>query len=144
MIAYFDTSALIPLLIEEPTSPTASVVWDAADRVASVRIVYAEARAAIALAHRLDRLDDAARRRAVLDLDLLYEQLDRVDVDDALVRRAGVLAEEQRLRGYDAIHLAAAERLADPDTVVVAGDADLCRAAHALQLHVTQLAAPPI
>lgn len=97
-------------------------------------------RAAIALAHRLGRLDDAARKTAVREFDMLYEQLDRLDVDDELVRRAGVLAEEQRLRGYDAVHLAAAERVAGPETVLVAGDADLCRAAHALQLHVTQLA----
>lgn len=141
MIAYFDTSALIPLLIEEPTSGTAAVVWDTADRVASARVVYAEARAALALAHRLDRVDGATKNRAVRDLEALYNQLDRVDVDDQLVRRAGVLAGEQQLRGYDAIHLSAAERIADADTVVVAGDAELCRAAHSLRLHVTQLIA---
>lgn len=139
MIAYFDTSALIPLLIEEPTSETAAVVWDTADRVASARVVYTEARAALALAHRLDRVDRATKTRAVHDLEALYDQLDRVDVDDELVRRAGALAEEQQLRGYDAIHLAAAERIADDDTVVVAGDAELCRAAQSLRLHVTQL-----
>jgi predicted nucleic acid-binding protein len=142
VIAYFDTSALIPLVIEEPTSAAAATLWDAADRVTSVRMIYAEARAAVALAHRLGRLDAATRRRVVRDLDTLYEQLDRIDVNDDLARRAGVLAEEQRLRGYDAIHLAAAERVADPDTVFVAGDADLCQAAHAIQLHVTQLAGP--
>lgn len=139
MIAYFDTSALIPLLIEEPTSITAAQVWDTADRVASARVVYTEARAALALAHRLDRLDAATKTRAVRELETLYGQLDRVDVDEALVRRAGSLAETHHLRGYDAIHLAAAERIADDDTVVVAGDAELCRAAHSLRLHVTRL-----
>ena len=139
MIAYFDTSALIPLLIEEPTSITAAEVWDTADRVASARVVYTEARAALALAQRLDRIDGATKTRAVHDLETLYDQLDRVDVDDELVRRAGMLAEKHHLRGYDAIHLAAAERIADDDTVVVAGDAELCRAAHSLRLHVTQL-----
>lgn len=139
MIAYFDTSALIPLLIEEPGSAAAAVVWDTADRVASARVVYTEARAALALAHRLQRLDDPTKTCVVRDLDTLYSQLDRVDIDDELVRRAGVLAERQQLRGYDAIHLAAAERIADADTVVVAGDAQLCRAAQTLRLHVTQL-----
>lgn len=139
MIAYFDASALIPLLVEEPSSATAEVVWDTADRVASARVIYAEARAALALAHRLNRLDEAERARAVRDLASMYAQLDRVDVDDDLVRRAGVLAEEQALRGYDAIHLAAAERIADADTVLIAGDSDLCRAARGVRLHVTQL-----
>ncbi|MGH9189910.1 MAG: hypothetical protein ACRD0Q_07760 [Acidimicrobiales bacterium] len=35
------------------------------------------------------------------------------------------------LRGYDAVHLAAADRLRDPDLVVVAGDAALLSAAEA-------------
>lgn len=139
MIAYFDTSPLIPLLIEEPTSITAAEVWDTADRVASARVVYTEARAAVALAHRLDRIDGATSTRGARDLEALYDQLDRVDVDDELVRRGGVLAEEHQLRGYDAIHLAAAERIADDDTIVVAGDTELCRAAHSLRLHVAQL-----
>jgi uncharacterized protein len=139
VIAYFDTSALIPLLIEEPTSFTAAQLWDTADRVASARVVYTEARAALALAHRLERIDGATKARAVNGLETLYDQLDRVDVNDELVRRGGVLAEEHHLRGYDAIHLAAAERIADDDTIVVAGDAELCRAARSLHLHVTQL-----
>lgn len=56
MIAYFDTSALIPLLIEEPRSPRAGRVWDVAEHVTSVRLIYTEARAALARAARLGRL----------------------------------------------------------------------------------------
>jgi len=46
VIAYFDTSAVVPLLVDEPGSSTAATLWDRADRVVSVRLVYAEARAA--------------------------------------------------------------------------------------------------
>jgi uncharacterized protein len=48
VIADFDTSALIPLLIEEPGSVRAGRVWDVADHVTSVRLIYTEARAALA------------------------------------------------------------------------------------------------
>ncbi|MEX2374415.1 MAG: type II toxin-antitoxin system VapC family toxin [Dehalococcoidia bacterium] len=64
-------------------------------------------------------------------LDGLYDQLDLIDTDAPLVRRAGELAQRHSLRGYDAIHLAAAERIAGPTTVLVAGDRDLCAAARA-------------
>ena len=50
----------------------------------------------------------------------------------ALARRAGDLAEQHGLRGYDAVHLASAEAVADPDTVFVAADARLLDAAGAL------------
>jgi hypothetical protein len=48
----------------------------------------------------------------------------------------------RRLRGYDAVHLAAAERIGDATTVLVAGDRRLCDAALALGLQVSQLTAP--
>jgi uncharacterized protein len=56
VIAYFDTSAVMPLLIAEPGSDRAAALWDGADRVVSVRLVYPEARAALAQAERLGRL----------------------------------------------------------------------------------------
>lgn len=132
MIAYFDTSALIPLLVEEPGSAVAGQLWDHADRVASVRLVYAEARAALAQAERLGRLTRRQLPRLIDQLDDLYAQLDRIDVDDALVRQAGQLAQDHALRGYDAVHLAALERTGDDETVLVSGDDDLCAAAAAL------------
>ena len=52
MIAHFDTSALIPLLVDEPGSQRAGRVWDAAEHVTSLRLVYAEARGSLALAAR--------------------------------------------------------------------------------------------
>jgi uncharacterized protein len=132
VIAYFDTSALIPLLVEEPGSAIAEQLWDQADRVVSVRLVYAEGRAALAQAERLGRLTRRQLPRLVDQLDDLYAQLGRVEVDDALVRRAGQLAHDHALRGYDAVHLAGLERTADNQTVLVAGDDDLLVAATAL------------
>ena len=58
-------------------------------------------------------------------------QADMVEIDAALTRAAGGLAETRRLRGYDAVHLAAAVRVRDDDLVVVAGDTALLEAARA-------------
>ncbi len=129
MIAYFDTSAVVPLLVAEAGSARAAVLWDRADRVVSARLVYPEGRAAVAQAHRLGRLTVRQLRTAVAKLDSRYEEFDLVEVDDELARRAGHLAEAHGLRGYDAVHLAAADRVRDPDLVVVAGDEALLAAA---------------
>lgn len=139
MIAYFDTSAVMPLLIAEPGSHRAAALWDGADRVVSVRLVYPEARAALAQARRLDRLTARQLRDAVTRFDALFDQIDLVEVDDVLARRAGELAEVRKLRGYDAVHLAAADRVRDPSVVMIAGDGALLAAAAAEGMAVAEL-----
>jgi len=132
VIAYFDTSAIVPLLVAEPGSARAASLWDGADRVVSARVAYPEGRAALAHAQRLGRLTSRQLRIAVTDLDIWFDQVDVMEIDERLAHRAGELAEAHRLRGYDAVHLAAAERLGDgPDLVVVAGDGALLKAASA-------------
>jgi predicted nucleic acid-binding protein len=131
VITYFDTSALVPLLIAEPGSPAARQLWDGATRVASVRLVYPEARAALAQARRQDRLTARQLRTAVRSLDEIYTQLDTVEVTETLAHHAGELAEQHRLRGYDAVHLAAALLISDPDLVLATGDLELLAAATA-------------
>jgi predicted nucleic acid-binding protein len=136
VIAYVDTSALIPLLVDEPGSAKAGRVWDVADHVTSVRLIYTEARAALAHAARLGRLVSSDLPQTIEGLERLYDQLDLLEVDDPLVRRAGELAQLHALRGYDAIHLAAADRVRGETTVLVAGDSALCAAARSLGLAV--------
>ena len=138
MIAYFDTSALIPLVIEEPGSDRAAQLWAAAERLVTVRAAYPEGRAALAQARRIGRLDPRRYRTARTGFEILWPQLDRVELTAQLAQRAGDLAEELALRGYDAIHLAAAEAAADPDFVFVAGDQPLCHAASSLGLAVAR------
>ena len=139
MIAYFDTSAVMPLLIAEACSARAASLWDSADRVVSVRLVYPETRAALAHAERRGRLAARHLRVAVTEFDALFEEMDLVEVDDALARRAGELAEARQLRGYDAVHLAAADRVRDPNVVVIAGDGALLEASAAEGLAVAEL-----
>lgn len=138
MIAYFDTSSFVPLLVDEPASQTCNRLWDESTRVVSARLLYAEARAALAQAERLGRIDPAARTDAVVDLDRTIDELDHVEITERLVRSAGELAEQHGLRGYDAVHLASAMSIADDNTVMVVGDNALADAAESLGLAVAR------
>jgi predicted nucleic acid-binding protein len=57
----------------------------------------------------------------------------------SVARHAGELAEAQRLRGHDAVQLAAARRAGDPNVVVVAGDSSLLDPASAEGMAVAEL-----
>ncbi len=95
----------------------------------SSQLIYPEARAAVAMAERIGRLDKRASRKAVGAIDKLYTGLLVIGVDDALARSAGDLAEQHGLRGYDAVHLASVIAVQDPLLVTVTWDSDLAKAA---------------
>lgn len=63
------------------------------------------------------------------ELDALNTELVIIGVDEALARRAGELADEHALRGYDAVHLASALALGPGNTILVTWDRDLSNAA---------------
>lgn len=98
--------------------------------MAGNQLLYPEARAAVAAANRGGRIDARTLRRAVELIDELHDQLTVISLDRTLVRAAGELAERHGLRGYDAVHLAAALRIDSPDLVLVTWDAALADAAH--------------
>lgn len=128
MIAYFDTSMLVKLLVDdEPYRPAAERIWLDADHVVCAEIGFVEVRAALGTAQRSSRLDAAEMDTAKNQFEALWEQVSVVPVDTALVRAAGEIAELHRLRGYEAVHLAAA--VAVPATVVASADRQLVRAA---------------
>lgn len=128
MIAYFETSALIKLAIEEPGSAAAGATWDGADSIATSRLSYAEARAALASARRAGRLSSAGLSDAKDALEGRFRELDLVEVADPLVRFAGDLAELHGLRGYDAVQLASALALGEDELVLATWDRDLASA----------------
>ena len=138
MIAYFDTSAVIPLVISEPTSAQAQERWRASERAASARIVYAEGHAALAHAARIGRIAADALPAAISRLLDIYDRLEILEISDVLVRRAGALAELHALRGYDLVHLAAADLIREAGLVFVAGDEVLCDAAETIGLDVAR------
>lgn len=143
MIVYFDTSALVPLAVAESASPFCRRLWDEADEVITVRLLYVEAAAAMAQAMRLGRLTDRTHAGALRILDRLWGELAVVEVDDQLVRQAARLAYECGLRGYDAVHCAAAAACDAADLVVASGDGRLVEACTNLGLATANINASP-
>ena len=103
-------------------------MWATRHRVASSLIAYPEGRAALAAARRAGRLGASAYGKALEDFEATQAQLLLVGIDEPLARHAGDLAEEFKLRGYDAVHLASALALGAATTLVT-WDNDLGRAA---------------
>ena len=128
MIVYFDTSALVPLVIAEPATEVCSTLWDGADRVLATRLVYIEAAAALAQAHRRGRISEQEARDARSILNDLWSSFDVIELDGDLVALAATMATEHSLRGYDATHCAAAMIANAVDLVAGSGDARLLAA----------------
>lgn len=128
MITYFDTSILMRLLIEDEAFGAESErLWAESEFAVCAEIGYVEARSALAAVRRSKRLTAAGLRTAKDSLELLWQQMTVVVIDAELVRAAGDLAEHEGLRGYDAVHLAAA--IAGQVTVVASADRQLVAAA---------------
>ena len=134
MIAYVDTSSLLKLLVEEDGSERVELIWDAAEVVVAAEPIVVEARAALAAAERLARLTTKQHRDAKRELVVLVEALAVIEVTEDLIEAAADLAEEEALRGYDAVHLAAAVTI-EAD-VFTSADRRLCDAAERRGFHV--------
>ena len=100
MIAYFDTSAVIPLLIGEPSSATCARMWNEAARSISVRLLYPEARAALARAEWMGRITNRQHKVAVAELATVVTEIDHVEITAQLARNAGDLAQAQIRRAH--------------------------------------------
>ena len=120
------------LLLDEPGTSEARLAWQEAEqRTASVALL-AEGRAALAAAQRANRITLAQHRTMVEGFAGLWLEMDGIVLTEELAERAGELAETFALRSYDAVHLASAEVVADPDTILVTSDRDLASAAASL------------
>ena len=137
MNLYLDTSALVKLYVAETGSVDVQSWVAAASIVATSRVAYPEARAALARRRREGALTAAGLRTAVSGLDADWGSYVVVELAAPLANAAGVLAERRALRGFDAIHLASARELQVllRDAVTFAGfDARLTAAARAERL----------
>jgi predicted nucleic acid-binding protein len=136
VITYFDTSAFLKLVVEEPGSPAMVALWEASDRRLSSQLLYPEARAALAAAGRSGRVDAGALRAVASELERLWSDLDDIALSQEITARAGDLADDLALLGADAVHLATAEAVIDVDDVVACADERLASGARALGLAV--------
>jgi uncharacterized protein len=121
-LVYFDSSALVKLVIEEEGSDLVASLWDGCDAALSSRLASPEVRAALAAAARDHRLGARALRSAQTDWGLFESALRRVELTVAVEQRAGELAAAHSLGGADAVHLASALAIGGPDLVVAVWD----------------------
>jgi hypothetical protein len=129
----------VKLVVAEEGSELAMELWDTPHPAAASILAYPEGRAALAAARRARRLTGAAHRDAVEDFDTTCAQVAVVGLDQALAHRAGDIAAELGLRGYDAVHLASA-MLLGAGTTFVTWDGELRSAAHGCGLSVAPAA----
>lgn len=134
MITYVDTSSLLKLLVEEEGSDRVATLWDESEAVAAVVLIEVEARAALAAATRQGRLTVNQHAQTKNGLVGLLDQLYLIPATAALVAAAAEWAETEALRGYDAMHLAAALEI--EATVFTSADAELCDAALRRGFHI--------
>lgn len=131
-LIYFDSSALVKLVLDEPGSELAAELWNGCDAALSSRLAYPEVRAALAASARNHDLDDDDLQAAELMWEDFWAATRPVELTPTVEQQAGQLAKSQALRGADAVHLASA---------LAVGSADLIIAVWDRRLHAGTLAA---
>jgi predicted nucleic acid-binding protein len=140
LIHYLDTSALVKRYVLEPGSASVRPLFRRKS-VATARVAYAEIAATFARLCREGALDEDDRDGIYKRLDADFAALTVVEIRTSLVRRIPDLVRRRPLRGYDAVHLAAALTLRDRGAAVTfwAADTRLVDAANAEGLRTVML-----
>jgi uncharacterized protein len=136
---YLDSSALVKLYVNELFSIEMQQLAQVADQLLCHVIGYVEVRAAFASAERGSRISRADYMRMVARFKRDWLGISQVEVDQALLERAADFAEGFGLRGYDSLHLAAADRARQavgPILTFTSFDHVLNRSARLLGMHL--------
>ena len=139
-LVYFDSSALVKLVVKEAGSDLVAQLWDGCDAALSSRLAYPEVRAALAAAARNHDLDADGLGAAERAWEEFWATTRPVELTPAVERHAGELAREHALRGADSVHLASALAIGDPDLVIAVWD----RRLHAGALAAGSSVAPAV
>ncbi len=107
-LVYFDSSALVKLVLDEVGSDLAATLWNACDAAMSSRLAYPEVCAALAAASRNHDLTAAEADAAAAEWEEFWASVRLVELSADVERTAGALAARHHLRGADAVHLASA------------------------------------
>jgi predicted nucleic acid-binding protein len=132
MILYLDSSALVKRYVTEKGSREVGDLIAAADVVGSSVLCRVEVAAALARAARGAIITTAAQRTASEAMAAHWQDMVGLPVADGVLRRAETLVVTQRLRGYDAVHLASAafwQDLLDEPVTLATFDRELWNAA---------------
>ncbi len=112
---YWDASALLPILIEEPGSAHARRWLEEDGDICTWGVTHVEMVSAIERRAREGRLDAKQRQAALRDAALLVSHAHEVTDLLAVRRRAVLVLARHALRAADAAQLASALLVADPD-----------------------------
>ncbi len=96
-VVYFDSSALVKLIVEEAGTDVASALWDGCDAALSSRLAYPEVCAALAAGHRNHDVSDDGYARASRDWTDFWTAIRPVELTTDIERQAGVLAHRHAL-----------------------------------------------
>ena len=142
-LVYFDSSALVKLVVEEPGTDLAAELWDGCDAALSSRLAYPEVRAALAAAGRNHDLDEDEVSAAQEAWEEFWAAVRPVELTPEVERSAGDLAQQHFLRGAEAVHLASAMAVEAPQLIVAVWDHRLHTAVTAERLLVIPSRDPP-
>lgn len=134
--AFWDSSAFVKLLIEEPGRDLAVDVWNDADRNIASRLAIPEVSAALAAASRSGRLDARSAREVRRRWAQHLRSVELIELSVIVGDRAADLAVEHTLSGADAVHLASVLMLAQAEPVLITWDRRLAAAAATAGLSV--------
>ncbi|MFY9933837.1 MAG: type II toxin-antitoxin system VapC family toxin [Streptosporangiaceae bacterium] len=135
-LVYFDSSALVKLVVEESGSDLAAELWDGCDAALASRLAYPEVRAALAAAMLNHDLSEDDLITAEQSWEQYWAAVRPVELTAATERQAGQLARTHALRGADAVHLASALAIADPELIIAVWDRRLHTGALAAGLRI--------
>ncbi|MBO0803982.1 MAG: type II toxin-antitoxin system VapC family toxin [Nocardiopsaceae bacterium] len=130
-LVYFDTSALVKLLLNEPGTPLVAELWDRSDVLLASRLAYPEVRAALSAAARNHEIDEDYLDEAEKAWDEYWASIRPVELTEAIGRHAGTLTRLHALKGADAVHLASALAVNEADLVMAVWDRRLHAGARA-------------
>lgn len=108
MNLYLDTSALIKRYVNETGTEDARAWIRAADSISTSLLTRAETAAGLTRLQNRGILTREDYRLALEQFRLDWAEYHRIPVNEELIARADFLACQHGLRGYDAVHLAAA------------------------------------
>jgi uncharacterized protein len=126
--AYIDSSALLKLVVREAETPALGAYLARCDGMVASRLVVVEC---------LRAARRASRARLLQTVEEVLEAVYLLEITPAILEEAA-MAGSPLLRTLDAIHLATALSIDDPELAVIVYDERLAKAARAAGLTVVQ------
>lgn len=106
----------------ERTTEPLKELWASADKLTSTRLLFVESASSLERARRAKRVSDADSLNAFEQLEQMWDEMVVIELGEPLMLRAALLASQFGLRGFDAVHCAAALGMDDDNVIAVSSD----------------------